>query len=241
MTEAAARSGALTPPTVGSAAIGGRDLPRIRRPIRVATVDDHQLVRQGLRLVLAGEDDIEVVGEGGTKAEAFEIVASTRPDVLLLDLTLADGDAMSLVRELHATYPATRVLVLTMHRSPETVRQALLAGARGYLVKGAHSGELVQAIHAVDRGERYVHSSVTDIIVEDSIRLYHGDDRMSVREREILGLIAAGVSPADVGRRLGISVFTVRRHVANLSGKLGLRGTAALVRYAVEHDLVRDP
>ena len=241
MTEAAARLRGATPPSGQVAPTGGRDLPRSRHQIRVALIDDHQLVRQGLQLVLAGEDGIEVVGEGGSKADAFGIVASTRPDVLLLDLSLADGDAMPMVRELCATYPATRVLVLTMHRSPETVRQALLAGARGYLVKGAHSGELVQAIRAVDRGERYVHSSVTEVIVEDAIRLHHGDDLMSLREREILGLIAAGLAPGDVGRRLGISVFTVRRHVANLSAKLGLRGTAALVRYAVEHDLVRDP
>ena len=209
--------------------------------LRVAMVDDHQLVREGLRLVLASADGIEVVGEGGSRTEAFDLVEWTRPDVLLLDLTLADGDAMPLVRELCASYPDTRVLILTMHRSPETVRQALLAGARGYLVKGAHAGELIQAIRAVGRGERYVHSSVTDVIVEDSIRLQQGDGTMTMREREILSLIAGGVTPTEVGRRLGISVFTVRRHVANLSAKLGLRGTAALVRYAVERDLLRDP
>lgn len=208
--------------------------------LRVALVDDHHLVREGLRLVLANAPGIEVVGEAGTRAEAYTLVATMRPDVLLLDLTFPDGDAMPLLRDLHQSFPNTRALVLTMHRGPETVRQALLAGARGYLVKGAHTGELIAAIRAVGAGERYVHSSVTDVIVEDSIRLQQRESRMSVREREILSLIAAGVSPTDVGRRLGISVFTVRRHIANLSAKLGLRGTAALVRYAVENDLVRD-
>ena len=208
--------------------------------LRVALVDDHHLVREGLRLVLANAPGIEVVGEAGTRAEAYTLVATMRPDVLLLDLTFPDGDAMPLLRDLHQSFPNTRTLVLTMHRGPETVRQALLAGARGYLVKGAHTGELIAAIRAVGAGERYVHSSVTDVIVEDSIRLQQRESRMSVREREILSLIAAGVSPTDVGRRLGISVFTVRRHIANLSAKLGLRGTAALVRYAVENDLVRD-
>jgi DNA-binding NarL/FixJ family response regulator len=210
------------------------------RTIRVALADDHHVVREGLRLVLASAEGIEVVGGAATQAETYDLVATARPDVLLLDLTFPEGDGLPLLRTLRSLHPTLRVLVLTMHRGSETVRQALLAGAAGYLVKGAHSGELVEAIRAVARGERYLHSSVTGAIVDDSIRWLQGDSRMSIREREILSLIAAGHSPAEVGRMLGISVFTVRRHVANLSAKLGLRGTAALVRYAVQNDLVRE-
>ena len=132
-----------------------------------------------------------------------------------------------------------RIVVLTMHSDPETVRQALAAGATGYLVKGAQSSELLEAIRAVTRGERYLHSSVTGAIVDDSMRWLQSGP-MSVREREVLTLLASGHAPAEIARRLNISVHTVRRHVANLSEKLGLRGTNALTRYAIRHGLIRN-
>ena len=208
-------------------------------PIRVGLVDDHHLVREGLRLVLAGDDRFEVVGEASTKADASNLVAASKPDVLVLDLTFPDGDALPLVRDLVSRHPDLRIVVLTMHSDPETVRQALAAGASGYLVKGAHSQELFAAILAVARGERYLHSSVTGAIVDDSVRWLQTGP-MSIREREILSLLASGHPPAEIGRRLAISIHTVRRHIANLSTKLGLRGTNALTRYAIRHGLVRD-
>ena len=215
---------------------------RVRQgPIRIALADDHHLVREGLRLVLSSVDGFEVVGEAGTHEEAFELVARTHPDVLVLDLTFPEGDGLPLRRALRTLHPALRVVVLTMDRGSETVRQALVAGAQGYVVKGAHSGELLDAIHAVWRGERYLHSSVTGAIVDDSIRFNRAGSPLSVREREILSLLASGYPTAEVGLMLGISVHTVRRHVANLSDKLGMRGRTALVRYAVEHDLIRSP
>jgi DNA-binding NarL/FixJ family response regulator len=138
--------------------------------IRVALVEDHHLVREGLRLALAGADGFEIVGEAATRAGAVDLVAATRPDVLLLDLTLPEGDALPLLESLPALQPGLRIIILTMHSDPETVRQALAAGASGYLVKGAHLEELFAAIRAVARGQRYLHSSVTEAVVEDSIR-----------------------------------------------------------------------
>lgn len=223
---------------------GGPDRSRhafvsVSTPIRVGLVDDHHLVREGLRLVLAGDDRFEVVGEASTQADASNLVAASKPDVLVLDLTFPDGDALPLVRDLRSRHPDLRIVVLTMHSDPETVRQALAAGASGYLVKGAHSQELFAAILAVARGERYLHSSVTGAIVDDSVRWLQTGP-MSIREREILSLLASGHPPAEIGRRLAISIHTVRRHIANLSTKLGLRGTNALTRYAIRHGLVRD-
>ena len=209
------------------------------RPIRVGLVDDHHLVREGLRLVLAGEDGFAVVGEASTRDGAFDLVAVSRPDVLVLDLTFPDGDALPLMRDLRTRHPDLRLVILTMHSDPETVRQTLAAGASGYLVKGAHSQELFAAIRAVWRGERYLHSSVTAAIVDDSIRWLQ-TGTLSVREREVLSLLASGNPPAQIGRALDISVHTVRRHIANLSAKLGLHGTNALTRYAIRHGLVRD-
>jgi DNA-binding NarL/FixJ family response regulator len=209
------------------------------RPIRVALVDDHHLVREGLRLVLAAAAGIEIVGEAANRDGASRVIEETRPDVLLLDLSLPEGDGLPLLRSLRALHPGLRIIVLTMHSDPETVRQALAGGASGYLVKGAQSHELYAAIRAVSRGERYLHSSVTAAVVDDSIRWLQ-TGRMTAREREVLTLLASGNAPAQIGRTLDISVHTVRRHIANVSDKLGLRGTSALTRYAIRHGLVRD-
>jgi DNA-binding NarL/FixJ family response regulator len=184
---------------------------------------------------------MEIVGESPSVEGAFDLVIGQHPDVVLLDLSLADGDGITLLRELRARAPETRVLVVTMHRDPETVRQALLAGAAGYVVKGAHSIDLIEAIEAVMRGERYLHSSIAGIVVDDSLRWLQSGSAITAREREILGLLASEMGPAEVGRRLGISPHTVRRHIANLSDKLGTRGTTALVRYAVREGLTREP
>jgi two-component system, NarL family, response regulator NreC len=208
------------------------------RPVRVGLIEDHHLVREGLRLVLTA-NGFEVVGECPSVEGAFELVDRHRPDVILLDLSLVDGDGVPLLRELHVRSPETRVIVVTMYRDPETVRQALLAGADGYVVKGAHSVDLVEAINAVMRGERYLHSSITSVVVDDSIRWLQSGGVLTAREREILGLLASKLGPIEIGGSLGISPHTVRRHLANLSEKLGTRGTAALVEYAIREGLVR--
>lgn len=220
-------------------AVRERIMGPLRRPITIGLIEDHHLVREGLRLVLTA-NGFDVVGECPSVEGAFELLETHRPDVILMDLSLVDGDGISLLRELHARSPETRVVVVTMHRDAETVRQALLAGADGYVVKGAHTVDLVEAIHAVIRGERYLHSSVTSVIVDDSIRWLQSGGVLTVREREILGLLASDLGPAEIGRRLGISPHTVRRHIANLSDKLGTRGTAALIRYAIREGFVRE-
>jgi DNA-binding NarL/FixJ family response regulator len=223
------------PGGTGAAAGGSRS-----GPIRIGLIDDHHLVRESLRLVLDSEADLEVVGQAASHPEAFHLMATASPDVLLLDLGLPDGDGISLLRALRDRYDDLKIIVVTMDRGTETVRQALAAGAWGYVVKGAHAHELVEAIRAVARGEQYLHSSVTSAVISDSIRWTQTGTQLSLREREIVGHLAAGLSPAAIGRLLGISVHTVNRHVANLSAKLGLRGRSALTRYAIEHDLIPD-
>jgi DNA-binding NarL/FixJ family response regulator len=213
--------------------------PATPDPLRIVLVDDHPLVREGLRLVLSADADLRVVGEAGTPDAGFLLVERERPDVLVLDLTLGDDDAIPLIHAVTERIPTVRILVVTMHRDGETVRQALLAGAAGYLVKGAHGTELKTAIRAVARGERYLHSSVTAIVVDDSLRWLQSGERLSIREREILVLLAADRSAEWIARQLGISPHTVRRHVANIGEKLEIRGRTGLVAYAREHDLTR--
>jgi DNA-binding NarL/FixJ family response regulator len=205
--------------------------------VRVVLVDDHHLVREGLRLVLDVAPGLEVVGEAAGPDDAFAVLEHAAADVVLLDLGLGDIVGFDVLRSIRALYPDTRVLVLTMHRDPETVRQALQAGAAGYVVKGAHARELVDAIRAVMRGERYLHSSITGTVIDDSLRGLAGGSALTAREREILRLLALGMSAPEVARRLAISVHTVHRHTANMSDKLGLRGVVPLVRYAVEHGI----
>jgi DNA-binding NarL/FixJ family response regulator len=207
-------------------------------PIGIVLVEDHHLVREGLRLVLDHVPGIAVVGEAASAEEAMEVLGTRRADVVLLDLGLGDDVGFDVLRTIRARHPDIRVVMLTMHRDPESVRQALKAGAAGYVVKGAHAAELVDAIRAVARGESYLHSSVTSAVIEDSVRGPVDGGVLTDREREILRLLSGGLSAPEVGRRLGISVHTVHRHVANMSAKLGLRGTVPLVRYAIERGIV---
>lgn len=227
-------------PSTGSVGSALGSAGPTERAIRLALVDDHHLVRESLRHVLDAQPGITVVGEAADREEVFALVQRESPDVLLLDITFPDADGIAILREVTARWPGVRVVVLSMHRDAETVRQALRAGAAGYMVKGAHTGELVLAIRAVDRGERCLHSSVAGAIIDDSMHWMDVASPLSAREREILALIAAGLTAAQVGGELGISPHTVRRHVANLSAKLSLRGSKALTRYAVEHGMVRE-
>ncbi|MEO8461765.1 MAG: response regulator transcription factor [Chloroflexota bacterium] len=204
----------------------------------IAIIDDHTLVREGLRMILDDAVGITVVGEASNPAEAFSLVERTAPDVALVDLSLGEADAIPLLRGLGVRYPGTRTLVLTMHDDGETVRQAFLAGASGYLVKGAARADLLAAVRAVARGEHYVHSAIAGTMLDDSLRWLRKGEVLSPREREVLRLIAGGRTAVEASVLLGISAHTVRRHVANLATKLGVRGRAALVRYAVEHEMV---
>jgi len=209
-------------------------------PIRVAIVDDHALVREGLRRIVEREPDLEVCGEASSAAAAHVLAADTHPQVMLVDISLGEEDGIAVIRELHAAHPDIRLVALTMHQHDETVRQAFLAGAAGFVVKGATGAELLAAIRAVARNQSYVHPAVASVLVVDSLRWLRQDDRLSPREIEVLRFITAGRTAAETGEALGISTNTVRRHVANLGAKAGVRGRVALTRYAIEHHLVHD-
>lgn len=208
--------------------------------IRVGIVDDHALVRDGLRLILEREPDIDVVGDAADAAGAFVLASSRKPHVMVVDLTLGGSDGIALLRDLTQRHPKIRLVTVTMHEHEETVRQAFLAGAAGYVVKGAPSADMVAAVRAVARNQHYVHPVVASVVVVDSLRWLRQADRLSPREIEVLRLVTAGRTAAEAGRALGISAHTVRRHIANVTEKAGVRGRVALTRYALENHLVQE-
>ncbi len=206
---------------------------------RILLVEDHVLVREGLRLLLDQEPGFEIVGEASTVEQAIERAIPARPDVILLDIALDDVDGVPLIGLLRTRLPASRILVLSMFADAETVRQALLAGAAGYVVKGASVYELTSAIRAVASGETFLHSAIAGVVLDDGLRWLRSGARLSPREREVVSLLGDGRSAGWIAEALGISVHTVRRHVANAGDKLNVRGTRALRSYAVGHGFAR--
>jgi DNA-binding NarL/FixJ family response regulator len=206
---------------------------------RILLVEDHELVREGLRLLLEQEPDFEIIGEASNVGQATDVALAQTPDVILLDIGLADEDGVPLIRVLAARAPASRILVLSMFADAETVRQALLAGAEGYLVKGASVRELTAAVRAVAAGGTFLHSAIAGVVLDDGLRWLRNGTPLSPREREVVSLLGDDRSPGWIAEALGISVHTVRRHVANAGEKLNVRGTGGLRSYAIGHGVAR--
>jgi len=213
-------------------------------PIRIVIADDHAIFRSGLRMLLEKESDFTVVGEAATGPDALAIVGETRPDVLILDLSLPDLSGPKVAEILVERNPDVAIVVLTMHEDEHYLRELLRIGVGAFVLKKSTSTDLVQAIRAVCRGERYVDPSLAGQLLS----LQAGRpprtaksgtlDVVTPREREILGLLAHGHTGREIAGKLGISERTVETHRANLLGKLGLRSRAELVRFAIDNGLL---
>jgi two-component system, NarL family, response regulator NreC len=199
--------------------------------IRVALADDRALVRQGLRILLGHERDIEVIAGTGDLSSPVGQLAAHRPDVLVLDLGVPSGSALAAISGLRERAPTTEIVVLSGEREPVFAQRALAAGARGFVAKQAAESELPTAIRAAARGERFVSSSVAAAL--DSTRRTLTEDRLTTREIEVLRLIALGHTSAEVARTLALSPRTVETHRARIHKKLGLATRAELVSYAL--------
>jgi two-component system, NarL family, response regulator LiaR len=209
--------------------------------IRVLLADDHAVVRQGLRTFLELQDEIEVVGEASDGEEAVDAVASLEPDVVLMDLVMPRVDGIEAIRRIRALRPATRVLALTSFVDDDKVFPAVRAGAAGYLLKDVEPPELVRAIRAVHAGQALLHPTVAarlmDEVAGDS-RPDRSEDVLTAREREVIALIARGLANKAIAHRLGVSERTVKTHVSNIFGKLGLTDRTQAALYAVRQGIV---
>jgi two-component system response regulator NreC len=213
------------------------DVPTAPATVRIALADDHEVVRSGLRLVLEGEPDMEIVAEAADVESATRMVLGHKPDVLVLDLNMPGGSSLPAIPQMIAASPGTAVVVLTMQEDPAFAREALRAGALGYVLKEAASTELVQAIRLALTGGTYLHPSLGAKIAAAPERSGPPDD-LSAREVEVLRLIALGHTNTEIGGQLFLSVRTVESHRAHIQQKLRRTTRAELVAYALEHDLI---
>ena len=208
--------------------------------IRVLIVDDHAVVRSGLRLLLAQEADIEPIGEAGTGREAIFEARSLNPDVILMDVVMPDQTGLEALPTLLHEHPDVKVLLLSMQDDPRYVREAFAAGASGYVLKEAADAEVVNAVREVARGGRYVNPELGARLVaaEAEAQRRAEEDPLSDREREVLRLLALGHTNQEIARQLYISVRTAETHRAHIMQKLRLQSRAELVRYAMAQGLL---
>jgi DNA-binding NarL/FixJ family response regulator len=209
-------------------------------PIRVLIVDDHAVVRSGLRLLLSQEPDLEPVGEAGTGREAVFRARALKPDVILLDVVMPDQTGLDVLPTLVHEHPDARVLLLSMQDDPRYVQEAFAAGASGYVLKEAADAEVVEAIREVARGNRYVNAQLGARIVAAAAEAERRaeTDPLSDREREVLRLLALGHTNQEIAGQLYISVRTAETHRSHIMQKLRLKTRADLVRYALAQGLL---
>ncbi|HET6848937.1 MAG TPA: response regulator transcription factor [Gaiellales bacterium] len=207
---------------------------------RLLLVDDHTVVRAGLRMLLDSDDEFEVVDEAGDLADAVFKVRRHKPDMILLDVRLPDGDGVEAIGRLRAEAPDSRVLILSMEDDPHHVRQAFANGANGYILKDAAETDLLQAVHEISSGGRYLHPELGARVMQADMaeREKAEADPLSEREHEVLRLLARGHTNQEIAKMLYISVRTAETHRAHIMQKLRLRSRAELVSYALENGML---
>lgn len=206
---------------------------------KVLLVEDHVVLRQGLKALFADEPDIEIVGEASDGRKALQDVPELQPDIVLMDISMPGLNGIEATRRIQQHYPQVKVVVLSMHANEEYVFQVLQAGASGYVLKQADSSEVLIAIRAALAGGSFLSPPISRAIIDDYIRRAkaRGQDkrlnRLTAREREVLQLLAEGLPNRKIAQQLGISVKTVESHRSNMMSKLGLKNKTELVRYAL--------
>lgn len=209
-----------------------------REPITIVLADDHQVVRAGLRMLLDAEAEFKVVSEAGDVSLTERRVAAYRPDVLVLDVNMPEGSSIHAIPRMRAAAPDTHIVVLTMQNDPELARQALRAGATGYVLKEAAEAELIQAVRLAAEGRTYLNPELGARLAAELPAGPGAPDDLSPREIEVLRLIALGHTNGEIAAHLFLSVRTVESHRAHIQQKTGQTSRAELVSYARRHDLL---
>lgn len=203
-------------------------------PIRVALVDDHSLVRDGIKALLSVMADLEVVGEAENGADAIDMIGRCQPDLVLVDIGLKDMNGLELTRLLRNRYPALKVLVLSMYDNHEYVSESVRAGASGYVLKNSPSREIIAAIDAITNGGSFYSAEIAQRLITDK----NTDNELTPRESQVLYKMAQGLNNKEMARELDISVRTVETHRLSIRRKLNIDKPAALVKYAIDHGII---
>lgn len=212
--------------------------------IRLLLVDDHAVVRSGLRMLIEAESDFEIVGEAGSASETLNVISHLKPDVILMDIGLPDISGIDATREIKRIYPEVAIVALTIHEDEEYFFKMLEAGASGYVPKRAAPDELLTAIRAAAAGEVYIYPSLAKLLVRDFLsqeqRASAGNslELLTPREQEVLAYLADGASNTEIGDILTISPKTVARHRENIMQKLNLHSRTELVKYAIRKGII---
>jgi two-component system response regulator NreC len=211
----------------------------MKRKLRILLADDHKLVRQGFRLILMSQEDMEVVGETGNGREAVELAKTLKPDVVIMDVTMPELNGIEATRRICTMSPHIRILALSVHRDFVYVREIIRAGAEGYLLKESADTDLLAAVRAVAEGNSYLSPEVSGAMLKDYRKNATNPlDLLTSREREILQLVAEGKTNKDIASSLNLSVYTVDGHRTRIMDKLNLHSIGELVRFAVRNGLV---
>ncbi len=207
--------------------------------IRILLVDDHPVVRQGFKMILGEQPDMEIVGEAGNGREALQLAESLKPDLVVMDVAMPELNGIEATRRMTDVAPHARVLALSMHKDSVYVREILRAGARGYLLKDSVAGDLVYAVRAVARGEGYISPSVSNAVLDDYRKhVTNPIDLLTSREREVLQMLAEGKTNKEIAVVLNLSVYTVDAHRGRIMEKLNVHSINELVRFAVRNGLI---
>ena len=212
--------------------------------IRILVADDHAIVREGLGTMLSNQSDMVLVGLATNGRDAIRMVDEYQPDVAIMDISMPELNGIDAISQMLPRHPKIKVIVLSIHETKPYVYRALKAGAKGYLIKETAGLEVVEAVRAVQRGERYLSQRIADLITDISFRnLEAGIDvspleRLSLREREILQLVAEGNTSQEIAERLSISPKTVDTYRSRLMNKIGVEDVAGLVKFAIRHGVI---
>ena len=206
---------------------------------RILLADDHAVVRNGFRMILGAQEDLEVVGEAANGREAVESAEALQPDIVVMDVTMPELNGIEATRRISETSPRTRVLALSMHKDAVYVREILRAGAKGYLLKDSGESDLLAAVRAVARGEGFLSPPIADAVLNDYRKhVTNPLDLLTSREREVLQWIAEGKTNKEIAQALNLSVYTVEAHRGRIMEKLNLHSTGELVRFALRNGVI---